>query len=139
MTLRTSIFVSILFAASVGPRAVAAEMLPRLCCPKCAGGGVCDCKSYGYFPTCWRLWPAGMSTCPPPLPQALIGIPGPVPAQGASTTLPPPAPVSPERTAPQLPPAQMPQASPPTHSVYSPLAVPDQYPVLSGAATDPAK
>ena len=131
MTLRSSSLFCLLLAGLTAAPATAAERLPALCCPKYPGN-VCDCKSYGYFPTCWRFWPACAPTCPPPMPQALIGIPTSAP----SNTLPPPAqlPSGPNPPA-QMPPAQVPPAS----SVYARPSIPEQVPSATTPGTAPAE
>ena len=132
MTLRSSSLVCLLLAGLAAAPA-SAERLPPLCCPKYPGN-ICDCKSYGYYPTCWRFWPACGPSCPPPIPQALIGIPG----QPPSNTLPAPTQLPNGPNAPaQMPPAQVPPAS----SVYARPSIPDQPPSATPAETpaDPPK
>jgi hypothetical protein len=55
-------------------------------CPQCGNRrGDCYCypahMPWGYTPTCWRKWPAGVAECPPP-PEAILGEPVPTEEEG---------------------------------------------------------
>jgi len=58
-----------MLAFSTGPAARAGVFTYHYCNPSCE---VFESPFFGYYPTCWRAWPAGQPICPPAAPPAIL-------------------------------------------------------------------
>jgi hypothetical protein len=88
---------------------------PKPVCPPC------DSEFWGYYPTCWRRWPAMFANCPDRNPPWVAVAPPGMPA-GYSNSLLAPAPAAPTMP-PATPPATAP-AAPGRESSWQPPAAP---------------
>jgi hypothetical protein len=69
---RTKGAVALLSLLAVSPAAlpgvVKKHYRTQACCPA-------ESEFFGYYPTCWRLWPPGGPVCPPPVAEPAAGCP----------------------------------------------------------------
>ncbi len=91
--LRITVMLGLAFSAlAQGNVPIKAAGIDLVCCGVCkprATGPTNSC--YGYYPTCWRTWPAECGPCAPP--PALCEVPAP-------TVVPPSPPSKPEKVIP---------------------------------------